>query len=79
MNKRECVNYCYEQQAKAWNKPINKTFENHENMQNAYLHCKQVCADNGYVGDCFVQLWNKATNRRARENGIYFAGRTEYV
>lgn len=66
MTKRECLDFCYEQIITARNKPISKPIESHENIHNTYLHCKQVCAENGYVGGVFVELWNKAVDKHAR-------------
>jgi hypothetical protein len=27
---------------------------------NAYINCKKICAENGYVDKTFEDLWNKA-------------------
>ncbi len=66
MNKRECVAYIKAQQEKMWEAPTS-----YDKRTETYKHCETVCRQNGYGGECFVQLWNAATREIATKEGIY--------
>lgn len=63
MNKLECVNYI-----------LNALISNKERTSyKVYEDCKEVCKQNGYTGECFVQFWQKACKKHgamldARDN-----------
>ena len=65
MNKRECIAMIKAEQNRMWNESnsIDKHTETYEKV-------KKICADNGYVGGCFEDLWNRASTERAREAGL---------
>lgn len=62
MNKRECIEMIKIEQEKSWEAPTDFA-----KRAKAYEKAKQICAENGYVDECFSDLWNKATDERARE------------
>ncbi len=75
MNKRECINYIRKEHEKAHEELLrrmrNKEQLIYEAITECYEHCKQTCSDNGYVGKCFIELWNRATKENARESGVH--------
>lgn len=70
MTKRECINYIKKAQEEAHGEQLRrmkaKTPNIAEAMIECYNNCEQVCAENGYDGKCFVELWNRATDEKAR-------------
>lgn len=69
MNKRECIEYIYEQLIKAWEEHPAPT--DYLKRREVYEHCKDVCKANGYVGEGFVQLWNRAVDKQARMMNVH--------
>lgn len=59
MNKLECINFI-----------LSALINNTERTScNVYEECKTICKQNGYAGECFVQLWQTACNKyRAKLN-----------
>lgn len=66
MTKRECVAYIKAQQTKMWEAPTS-----YDKRTAVYKQCETVCRQNGYIGECFVQLWNAATREAAIAGGVY--------
>lgn len=64
MNKIECVKFCENKIKEMWNKYGNPT--DYNTRHNTYLHCKDVCKTNGYIGNCFMEIWNKASDNAYR-------------
>lgn len=55
MNKLECINFI-----------LNALINNTERTSiKVYEECKAVCKQNGYTGECFVQLWQAACQKHA--------------
>lgn len=65
MTKRECIAYIKAQQKNVG------ILRNYDGMTKVYKQCETVCRQNGYVGECFIQLWNAATRETAIEGGVY--------
>lgn len=61
MNKRECVDYI-----------VNAIIIRNKERQSykVYEECRELCKQNGYEGECFVQLWNKACKKHAAMLGV---------
>lgn len=60
MNKRECVDYI-----------LNALVSNAErHYYGVYEKCREVCRQNGYTGECFVQLWKAACRKHASMMGV---------
>lgn len=60
MNRNECIDFVL----KAL---INNTERTSENV---YKQCKEVCKQNGYVGECFIQIWNNAVKKHEIYLGV---------
>lgn len=60
MNKLECVDYI-----------LNALISNTERTSyKVYEECMEVCKQNGYTGECFVQLWQKACKKHGAMLGV---------
>ena len=74
MTKRECRDYISQKLNEYHDEQLrrikNKTGNAHDAITECYEHCKQICADNGYVGECYYNLWNMAIHRLHKKNKI---------
>ncbi len=61
MNKQECISYCVNALKVMWEKHGKPT--EYLKRRETYLHCKEVCAENGYVKGAFTEIWHEATKR----------------
>ena len=71
MTKAECIILIRKAQEEAHKEQLKRMKAKepniHEVMSECYNRCKQICANNGYVGKCFVELWHKATDKTRGE------------
>lgn len=61
MNKNECINYCENRIKEMWEKYGKPT--DYNKRREVYAHCKDVCKNNGYIGVCFISIWNAASKK----------------
>lgn len=66
MTKRECIEYIKAEQEKAHVKVLAIMHGEIKDdyckpIHDCFSRCKKVCADNGYVGECFNHLWSRAS------------------
>ena len=66
MTKRECINYCVQEQRKAWENPTN-----YSKRTASFEHCKEICKRNGYTGGAFTKIWQAAVRKCAIKDGVY--------
>lgn len=68
MTKREVINYLADKLEEMWQTYSLPTEFN--KRHEAYVEMKMEVAKQGYIGDCFTQLYNEACKIHARRMGV---------
>lgn len=71
MNKKECLEFVISKLREQDEKRTKaKTWEEY-NSADCFEECEKICKENGYIKECFYDIWDKAVTKIARENGIH--------